>query len=92
MKLNQKLQQSRLQTGYTQKEAAKHIEVTERTVRSYELGTIAPPISKVQRLANLYHVSVAWLVLDDGTVTQNELDQLQQYINEHREQLEKDQQ
>lgn len=65
MKFNERLKELRLQSAYMQKEIAALIGVSVRTFQSYEHGTIEPNITKLIQLADLFNVSLDYLVCRD---------------------------
>lgn len=55
-----RLSACRVQAGYTQKEAAKEIGVSEQTVIRWEQGASAPNMEKAQKLSELYQIPLAY--------------------------------
>jgi DNA-binding XRE family transcriptional regulator len=51
----------RVQAGYTQKEAAKVVGVTEQTLISWEKGVSAPKMPHAQKLSELYQIPLAYM-------------------------------
>ena len=60
--LSDRLRQCRKQKGYTQAQVAIYCDVTEKTYQNYELKTRLPKIDILMRLADLYGVSIDYLV------------------------------
>lgn len=65
MKFNERLKELRLTSAFMQKELAQIIGVSVRTFQSYEHGTIEPNISKLIALADVFNVSLDYLVCRD---------------------------
>lgn len=57
-----RLKEIRLQSGTTAKAAAEHLGILYRTYQKYENGEIDPPLSKAIALADLFDVSLDYLV------------------------------
>ena len=51
----------RVQAGYTQKEVAEVIGVTEQTIIKWEAGETAPKMEKAQMLSELYRIPLAYM-------------------------------
>lgn len=51
------LKGARVNAGYTQKEAAKVLNVSNKTLCSWENGTTTPNIHRVEQLCDLYGIS-----------------------------------
>lgn len=51
----------RLQAGYTQKEVANLIGVSEKTIVDWEAGHTAPKMEKAQKLSELYGIPLAYM-------------------------------
>lgn len=51
----------RVQAGYTQKEAAKALGVTEQTIIRWEQGASAPKMEYAQKLSELYQIPLAYM-------------------------------
>ena len=51
----------RVNAGYTQKEVAKLVGVTEQTIISWEAGNTAPDMERAQRLSEIYQVPLAYI-------------------------------
>lgn len=52
----------RKEYGYTQSEVAKRLKIGQTTIANYENGSRIPDISKLSMLADLYHVSIDYLL------------------------------
>lgn len=63
----QKLKQSRINTGFTQREVEKETGVKQCTLASYENGRTQPDIETLGVLADFYGVSIDWLVGTKGS-------------------------
>lgn len=51
----------RVQNGYTQREVAELIDVSEKTLVSWESGKTAPNMDKAQRLSEVYGIPLAYI-------------------------------
>lgn len=51
----------RVNAGYTQKEAAKLVGVSEKTVVDWEAGHTAPNMEKGQKLSEIYGIPLAYM-------------------------------
>ena len=51
----------RVNAGYTQKEVAQVVGVTEQTIISWEAGYTAPKIAYAQKLSELYAIPLAYM-------------------------------
>lgn len=56
-----RLSACRVQAGYTQKEAAKEIGVSEQTVIRWEQGASSPNMENAQKLSELYQIPLAYM-------------------------------
>ena len=52
----------RIDGGYTQKEIAEYLNVKQNTYSQYEIGVLNYPLDAVGKLADLYGVSVDYLM------------------------------
>ena len=60
--LADRLKKCRKQKGYTQAQVAIYCDITEKAYQNYELKTRLPKIDVLVRLADLYGVSIDYLV------------------------------
>ena len=60
--LAQRLRECRMEKGYTQGQVAIYCDITEKTYQNYELMTREPKIEILVRIAQLYEVSLDYLV------------------------------
>ena len=60
--LAERLKECRKEKGYTQFQAAIYCDITEKTYQNYELMTREPKIEILIRIADLYDVSIDYLV------------------------------
>ncbi len=60
--LTKRLRQCRKERGLTQNQAAIYCDITEKADQSYELGTREPKVTILIRIAQLYQVSLDYLV------------------------------
>lgn len=56
------LKEIRLQSAMTENAVAEHLDILYRTYQKYESGEIDPPLSKAIVLADLFDVSLDYLV------------------------------
>lgn len=68
--LAKRLKQCRMEQGFTQREVAIYCDITEKTYQNYELMTREPKLDVLRRIADVYHVSLDYLV---GRTDQKEL-------------------
>ena len=52
----------RIDNGYTQKQIAQHLGVSQNTYSQYELGILNYPVDALIKLADFYNVSVDYLL------------------------------
>ena len=60
--LAKRLKQCRMEKGLTQREVAIYCDITEKAYQNYELMTREPKLDIVRRLADVYQVSIDYLV------------------------------
>lgn len=60
--LSERLKSCRKESGYTQNQVAIYCDITEKTYQNYELMTREPKIEILIRIADLYGVSIDYLV------------------------------
>ncbi len=60
--LSERLRQLRDEYHYTQREVAIYSDITEQTYQNYERMTREPKLEILIRIADLYHVSLDYLV------------------------------
>lgn len=60
--LAKRLKECRLEKGYTQAEAANYSDITEHTYQNYELMARQPKLEILIRIADVYGVSLDYLV------------------------------
>ena len=61
-----KLKKARYDTGFTQREVAKELKISQSTLASYEIGRTQPDIENLGILADFYGVSTDWLIGTKG--------------------------
>lgn len=59
---SKKLIKARKDAGYTQLQAAHLIQIPRATLANYEIGRTEPDIETLGMLADLYEVSIDWLL------------------------------
>ena len=52
----------RIDSGYTQKQVAEHLGISQNTYSQYEIGVLNYPVDAVVKLAELYQVSTDYLL------------------------------
>lgn len=57
----QKLKKAREDTGFTQREVAKELNLKQSTLASYEIGRTQPDIERIGKLADFYGIDLNWL-------------------------------
>ena len=60
--LAKRLKQCRKESGFTQNQVAIYCDITEKTYQNYELMTREPKLEILVRIADLFHVSLDYLV------------------------------
>ena len=60
--LSNRLRQCRKESQLTQREVATYADITEKAYQNYELATREPKLEILSRIANVYHVSIDYLV------------------------------
>ena len=61
-----KIKKARIDTGFTQREVAKELNIPQPTIARFETGERFPDIEKLGLLADFYGVSVDWLLGTKG--------------------------
>ena len=93
MNLSDKLKQARISASFLQEQAADNLNISSRTLRGYENGSILPPLDKLEALAKLYNVPLTYLVTDSedsdssmrqwiSSLSTDELQALQEFIQQ----------
>lgn len=62
----EKLKKARSDTGLSQREVAKELNLSKSTIASYEMGRTEPDIETLAKLADFYQVSTDWLLSTKG--------------------------
>ena len=62
MKFNERLKELRLRSSYLQKDLASSINVSVRTFQAYEHGDNEPNIEKLIKLADIFQVTLDYLM------------------------------
>lgn len=68
----QRLKQCRTEKGFTQREVAIYCDITEKAYQNYELMTREPKLEVLLRIAEVFQVSLDYLV---GRTDQREVNQ-----------------
>lgn len=58
----QRLKKARNETGFTQREVTKELNIPQSTIANYETGRTEPDIETLGILAEFYQVSTDWLL------------------------------
>lgn len=58
----QKLKKARENAGFTQREAAKELNMKQPTIASYETGRTQPDIESLGKMIDFYQVNANWLL------------------------------
>ena len=58
----ERIRNLRIDNGYTQKQVAEYLNVKQNTYSQYEIGVLNYPLDAVGKLADLYGVSVDYLM------------------------------
>lgn len=72
MSFNKRLKIARQNSGKTQKETAEAIGMTPNAYQKYELGTSEPNLAKLVFLADLFNVSLDYLLCRDDFINSHE--------------------
>lgn len=60
--LAKRLKQCRKEKGFTQRDVAIYCDITEKTYQNYELMTREPKLEVLLKIADVFHVSLDYLV------------------------------
>lgn len=84
----QRLRELRLQNGYTQETLSDKIGVSSKTIGTWERGTREPPLTTVDKLANIFNVSTDYLLGRNQTpkwATKKDTLELRDFIGQNSE-------
>ncbi|MCI8717326.1 MAG: helix-turn-helix transcriptional regulator [Lachnospiraceae bacterium] len=73
MSFNERLKIARKNAGKTQKETAEAIGMTPNAYQKYELGTSEPNLTKLVFLADMFNVSLDYLLCRDNFLQSHEV-------------------
>ncbi len=62
----QKLKKAREDTGFTQREVARDLNLKQGTIASYETGRTQPDIETMGKLIDFYEINANWLLGTKG--------------------------
>ncbi|WP_208601800.1 helix-turn-helix domain-containing protein [Parageobacillus thermantarcticus] len=62
MKLGEKLKYLRKQHNWTQEQLAQHLNISRSQISKWENGELLPDVQSLEKLSNLYEVSVDFLI------------------------------
>lgn len=74
--LQERLKQLRVERHYTQAEISELLGISASTYGEYERGNIAPPVSKVRKLTEIYGITLDYLLGNTDFRRHNEARQL----------------
>lgn len=60
--IGERLQQLREEKGWTQQNVADELDVSQQTIQNYEVNKRKPKLSTIHKLANLFEVSMEYLI------------------------------
>jgi len=69
MLLGQRIQKVRSESGFTQDEFSKKIEVSKRTLIDYEKSESEPKASTLLKISDICNISISWLLSEHGNMT-----------------------
>lgn len=82
--LKNTLKKERHRMGYTQKQLAQLLNVSQQTVGSWEVGRTEPDAKTLTKLSNVFNVSVDYLTGNDTLTSQQEhLTTINDAVNTH---------
>lgn len=86
MEFSERLKQLRLESGYTQKELAKKINLSSQgAYRKYETGEGKPRAAKIEKLALIFNVSTSYLLGETDIRTGTEINSIMEKLSESRQ-------
>ncbi len=71
--IKNKLIKLREEKGLTQKEVAKHINISQQGYSAYETGASIPSIDVISSLADFYDLNIDYILRDDRLLKDNEI-------------------
>lgn len=83
MKFHERLREMRKNSPLMQKDIANNIGVSVRTFQQYELGKIEPSIERLILLANIFGVTIDFLVCRDDYLAEAAFDEYETNLPEH---------
>ncbi|MBK5077293.1 helix-turn-helix transcriptional regulator [Lactococcus lactis] len=85
MNLSERLKSLRLEQGYTQKELANKLGIAYQNIQKYEKG-IAKPLNKnLENLAEVFQVSVSYLMGETNIRSSNRINEIMEQLSEPRQ-------
>lgn len=69
--IKEKLIKLREARGYTQKELAKELNLTQQAYSAYETGSAEPSLDVISTLANFYDINLDYMLRDDDILKDN---------------------
>lgn len=67
IRINERLRELRIKSGYTQSQIAKILNIDRSTYSYYEIGKTTPDISVLMTLAKIFNISISELLADEST-------------------------
>lgn len=66
IRINERLRELRIKSGYTQNQIAKILNVDRSTYSYYEIGKTTPDVSALITLAKIFNISISELLADES--------------------------
>jgi transcriptional regulator with XRE-family HTH domain len=66
IRINERLRELRIKSGYTQSQIAKILNVDRSTYSYYEIGKTTPDVSALITLAKIFNISISELLADES--------------------------
>jgi transcriptional regulator with XRE-family HTH domain len=67
IRINERLRELRIKSGYTQVQIAKILNIDRSTYSYYEIGKTSPDVSMLITLAKIFNIPINDLLADEGT-------------------------
>lgn len=81
MNFSERLKTLRLEAGYTQKEISKKIEVGQSAYVNYEKGDNKPRANRLEKLADIFGVSVSYLLGETDVRSTSEISEIMEQLS-----------
>lgn len=66
IRINERLRELRIKSGYTQNQIAKILNIDRSTYSYYEIGKTTPDVSVLMTLAKVFNISISELLADES--------------------------